>query len=1355
MKHKINLHKVKNLFFIVLISCSIHTYGQISRTQIINNALPYTTYTWTANSCNITSWNGIACGGRTVYRAPWVAVGSNTSMPYMWGGWSTTAEHTAAMANCKSAGDACSSGGGGCSGNTSGLNQQCASGHDCSGLVSRAWALASKQGTTTLSGYATIINYSQLQSGDIINNPGSHTRLIRTLYSSNFSADVIEASGADWKTSPRFYSPIQLIGYDAMCPKPSVVIGGCGVAPALNCNNAVTLTCGQNYFGTTVGGNSDISNYACNSWVDSGPERVHTLTTTSTGNITATLSNLGGIDLDVWILGSCNPSNCLGTVSSNSSTFVNAPAGTYYIVVDGYLGASGSYTLNVTGNCGSSLPDLIVGPGSQSVSSTNVTAGSSINAFASEYNAGTSSSGSNSIGLWLSQDASLNSCTDTYLGAISGYPSLSSGATSSILSGTVTIPSSSASGTYYLFFWADGCSSCNCTGIITESDDLNNFVSVQINVSCIPPTAVSVSGSGTYCNSTNLNASGGNGGTIYWQGTTSNGTSTSFPSSLNNVTNSGTYYYRANNGCGWGQQGSASVVINQGASTSVLISASPSISICSGETVTFTAIPFNGGASPTYQWFRNGIQVSTGSTYSSSLISNGDQIYCAMTSSLSCANPSTINSNTVTMNVGTSASTGVIISASPSLSICNGDNVVFTANPVNGGNSPSFQWYLNGVPIGNNTPTFSTSLLSNGDQVYCTLFSNQTCASPTSINSNMISMTVSPALNTGVTISASPSISICPGENVTFTPSAVNGGSIPSFNWYLNGVQVATASSYSSTSLLTGDEIYCVMNTSLNCANPRSVNSNLISMIVNSAPSPTIIITPFPSATICSGENVVFNSSPINGGASPDYDWYLNGIIVGNGASFSSATLSDGDQINCVMTSSIICASPNTANSNFISMSVIPSVNTGITIFPDMDTTICTGQSLTFNSNVINGGTSPTYEWYVNNILSGTNSTLTSSMFQNGDEVYCKVNSSINCATPSIISSTITTITVDAVVIPTVTILPSDTINICPGDSLQVLASILNGGIMPTYEWYINGILGVNFINDTLELSSVSVNSEIYCVMFSSLNCINTPSSTSNQLQVILQPIVPLEVTIQPSLADTICVGDNILFTAASNNQGSAPTYDWYMNNVFTGSGLTTNITPITNNSYIYCVHSSNSNCVLSQTDTSSLTNIVINPLPIVSLGNDTIIDIGSSYTINAGIGHTSYNWQPNGETTSSIIINTSGTYSVIVFDQYGCSNTDSITIDFSTYVNTLEQSDLFSITPNPSKGKIIVSSNQDLADCKIIVYNVLSQVIYEERILKLNKNSNIEINLNVPKGTYILQVEYDEKYLNKKIVIN
>lgn len=125
------------------------------------------------------------------------------------------------------------------------------------------------------------------------------------------------------------------------------------------------------------------------------------------------------------------------------------------------------------------------------------------------------------------------------------------------------------------------------------------------------PGAVSVFGTGTACNSTTITASGGSGGTIYWQGTTNGGLLTNTPSSSQLVNSSGTYYFRANNACGWGTQGSAVVTIINSLPTAVTVTGA-------GTFCTSKTIVANGGSGGTIYWQGTTNGGSSGTTPSSS-----------------------------------------------------------------------------------------------------------------------------------------------------------------------------------------------------------------------------------------------------------------------------------------------------------------------------------------------------------------------------------------------------------------------------------------------------------------------------------------------------------------------------------------------------------------------------------------------------------------------------------------------------------------------------------------------------------------------------------------------------------------
>ncbi|MGA1864284.1 MAG: putative Ig domain-containing protein [bacterium] len=128
------------------------------------------------------------------------------------------------------------------------------------------------------------------------------------------------------------------------------------IAVDVGCGSPIVITSGVPYSGTTIRGPSRVVYYGCTTRGEAGPEIVHSITTPFIqADITATLSNLNGVDLDVFILKNtwCESDNCV--FGNNTATYTKAPPGTNYIVVDGYgydeFGARGPYTLTVTATC--------------------------------------------------------------------------------------------------------------------------------------------------------------------------------------------------------------------------------------------------------------------------------------------------------------------------------------------------------------------------------------------------------------------------------------------------------------------------------------------------------------------------------------------------------------------------------------------------------------------------------------------------------------------------------------------------------------------------------------------------------------------------------------------------------------------------------------------------------------------------------------------------------------------------------------------------------------------------------------------------------------------------------------------
>jgi hypothetical protein len=181
-----------------------------------------------------------------------------------------------------------------------------------------------------------------------------------------------------------------------------------------------------------------------------------------------------------------------------------------------------------------------------------------------------------------------------------------------------------------------------------------------------------------------------------------------------------------------------------------------------------------------------------------------------------------------------------------------------------------------------------------------------------------------------VTAATTPSVSIaittgtnptCAGSSVTFTATPTNGGGSPTYQWKLNGSNIATGATYTSTTLATSDVVTCVMTTSATCTTAPTATSSGITMTVNPVVTPTVSISITTGANpTCTGNALTFTATPTNGGT-PSYQWKLNGGNVGtNSTTYSNSSLADGSVISCVMTSTATCASPTTATSSGITI---------------------------------------------------------------------------------------------------------------------------------------------------------------------------------------------------------------------------------------------------------------------------------------------------------------------------------------------------------------------------------------------------------------------------------------------------
>ncbi|MEI7596247.1 MAG: gliding motility-associated C-terminal domain-containing protein [Bacteroidota bacterium] len=128
--------------------------------------------------------------------------------------------------------------------------------------------------------------------------------------------------------------------------------------------------------------------------------------------------------------------------------------------------------------------------------------------------------------------------------------------------------------------------------------------------------------------------------------------------------------------------------------------------------------------------------------------------------------------------------------------------------------------------------------------------------------------------------------------------------------------------------------------------------------------------------------------------------------------------------------------------------------------------------------------------------------------------------------------------------------------------------------------------------------------------------------------------------------------------------------YSWTGPNSFTSTiknpTVTANATAVTNDgTYTVSVTDANS-CA----NTSSVV-VAINSVPIVNLGNDTVICSYQTITFDAKNTGSTYLWSPNSAITKTISPTVSGTYSVVVTNANNCSASDEIILTKNNPINS------------------------------------------------------------------------------------
>ncbi len=330
-------------------------------------------------------------------------------------------------------------------------------------------------------------------------------------------------------------------------------------------------------------------------------------------------------------------------------------------------------------------------------------------------------------------------------------------------------------------------------------------------------------------------------------------------------------------------------------------------------------------------------------------------------------------------------------------------------------------------------------------------------------------------------------------------------------------------------------QIYGV-NITTHCSN-RMSGIATIGVIPDNVPSVTIS-TPT-GDTVCLLASTTFTATPVNAGASPSYQWFVNGTGVGTSNTYSYIP-TEGDEVSVILYSDAVCAIPSTATDE-MTMTTIPKVTPSVSISVIPGDTVCEFVPVTIIPAPVYGGASPNYRW-IKNGLTAYIGAVYNYLPMNGDNILCSIYSNYHCLiVDSAYSTNNINMTVMPLLIPTVTVTAHPGTRLGVGERDTLIATVINGGTSLAYQWNINGIVVPGATRDTLVDSTFANNDTVTCVVTSSSFCGGTPASAY--------------VVITDTVADTITTAalnhaassDNKITIAPNPNRG-----------VFTISGVFT-----------------------------------------------------------------------------------------------------------------------------------------------------------------------------------------------------
>jgi photosystem II stability/assembly factor-like uncharacterized protein len=283
------------------------------------------------------------------------------------------------------------------------------------------------------------------------------------------------------------------------------------------------------------------------------------------------------------------------------------------------------------------------------------------------------------------------------------------------------------------------------------------------------------------------------------------------------------------------------------------------------------------------------------------------------------SDPSTIGvENGFSITIQPSFTPNITLNNSANGAVCAGSNISFTAIPFAGGLNPAYAWTVNGNTINNNSETFTSNSLQDGDLVQVSMVSNLNCANTLPVLSN----TFTASISVGLPLTLANDTTVCANSILQLNaPAGYNYSWSPSQG--LNNASIANPTATISNNIT----YFLTITDASGCAGTDSIT-------INSNPLPVLDLGS--NQAFCENSNVQLNAP-----AGYAYNWLpaagLNNSTIANPVATITSnidyTLTITDSFGCTATDSISITAYPLPQISFVSDTAVCE-NACVTLLP-------------------------------------------------------------------------------------------------------------------------------------------------------------------------------------------------------------------------------------------------------------------------------------------------------------------------------------------------------------------------------------------------------------------------------------